>query len=168
MGVLVLRKTKTKCLRSINILKYLVRPNNGCHRRTLDLHMPNTILLILDYDAPICRLPANSHFELFGTIQTTWIRIATGEFSLRTPLSIYALKLIFIQSLTDYTYLLNWFQPYQTTDPFQLMELIINIIMQNTMILKFRPTSVATWKQNYHEPSITHLYLLSITISLYG
>lgn len=85
-----IEKTKDKCLRYMNVLKYLAHPNTGCSRNIL-LHTYQTMIRpIHDYSSPIYEFAAKSHLKLLDTIQTTCIRIATGAFRTSPSLCLLA------------------------------------------------------------------------------
>ena len=85
-----IKKLKAKCLRSLNILKYLSHPKTGCNRATL-LHIYKSLIRpLLDYGSPIYGLAPTTYLKLLDTVQSSSIRLATGAFRSSPMLSLCA------------------------------------------------------------------------------
>ena len=87
-----IKNTKVKCIRALNILKYLSNSCTGCNRLILLQLYKALIRPILDYGSPIYGLAPPSYLKLLDTIQfqSSSIRIATGAFSTSSAPSLCA------------------------------------------------------------------------------
>jgi len=85
-----IKQLKAKCLRALNILKYLAHPITGCNRKVLLPLYQALILSILDYGAPIYGLAPHPQLTLLETIQNSAILIYTGAFCTSPALSLCA------------------------------------------------------------------------------
>ena len=66
----------SKCLRSLNILKFISHPSKGCNRKLLIQLYRSLIRSHLDYGSPIYGMASKSILTLLDTVQTFSLRIA--------------------------------------------------------------------------------------------
>lgn len=81
---------KAKCIKSLNILKYLSHPKTGCNRKLLLNLYKSLIRSQLDYGAPVYNLTNKTTLALLDTIQTTALRLVLGAFRTSPTLSLCA------------------------------------------------------------------------------
>ena len=81
---------KAKCLRALNILKFLSLPKTGCNRNNLLNLYTSLVRAILDYGSPIYGMPSPSQLKLLDTIQNSVIRCSTGAFRTSSALTLWA------------------------------------------------------------------------------
>ena len=85
-----IRNLKSKCLRIINIMKYLSNHNYGCSTKRL-IHLYKSLILPrLDYGSQLYKTANKTVLGLLDTIQSTALRIATGAFWTSPSLSLCA------------------------------------------------------------------------------
>ena len=85
-----IKDIKAKCLRSINVLKYLAHPTTGCNRKVLLTLYNSLIRSILDYGAPIYGLAPPTQLSLLEPIQNAAILICVGAFRTSPGMSLCA------------------------------------------------------------------------------
>jgi len=83
-----IKNLKTKCLRSINALKYLTHPSTGCNRKLLIHLYKNLFRSQLDYGSPIYNLANKSTLALLNTVQNTSLTPVLGAFRTSPGLSL--------------------------------------------------------------------------------
>ena len=71
---------KAKCLRTVNVLKYLSHPRTGCNRKILLQIYKSLVQSHLDYGAPIYNLANKSSLSLLDPIHSSCLRLALGAF----------------------------------------------------------------------------------------
>jgi len=81
---------KTKCMRSINILKIISHSSKGCNKKLLLQLDRSLIRSRLDYGAPINNLASKSVLSLLDTIQASSLRLALGAYRTSPRLSLCA------------------------------------------------------------------------------
>ena len=75
-----IKTTEAKCLRALNILKFLFYPKYGCSRRILLLLYSTFVRYILNYGSPVYGLASPTQLKLLDPVQNAALRIATGAF----------------------------------------------------------------------------------------
>ena len=81
---------RSKCLSSINIMKYLSHPRTGCNRKILLQLYKSLIRSKLDYGSPIYNQACKSSLTLLDSIQASSLRLALGAFRSSPKLSLCA------------------------------------------------------------------------------
>lgn len=81
---------KSKCIRALNIIKYISHPSNNCNRKLLLQLYESLIRSRLDYGAPVYNSANKSVLSLLDTIHTTSLRLALGAFRTSPRLSLCA------------------------------------------------------------------------------
>jgi len=85
-----IKAVKAKCLRALNVLKYLSHPSSGCNRKILLPLYNSLIRSMLDYGSPIYGLAPPSHLAFLDLVQNSAIRICSGAFHISPALSLCA------------------------------------------------------------------------------
>ena len=81
---------KARCIRSLNVLKFLSHPNTGCNRNRLLQLYKVLILPKLDYGAILYSLANKSILNILNPIQSAALRLVTGAFRTSPVLSLCA------------------------------------------------------------------------------
>ena len=78
-----IKKLKAKCLRSLNMLKYLSHPKTGCNRATL-LHIYKSLIRpLLDCGSPIYRLAPTTYLKTSGYCAVLQYSISRRSFPIQ-------------------------------------------------------------------------------------
>ena len=88
--MLHIKNLKTKCINTINVLKYLSHPRLGCNRKLLLQLYKSLIRSQLDYGAPIYHQARKNTIKLLDTIQASSLRLSLGAFRTSPHLSLCA------------------------------------------------------------------------------
>lgn len=81
---------RAKCIKSLNVLKYLSHPKTGCNRKLLLNLYKSLIRSQLDYGSPIYNLTNKTTLALLDTIQNASLRLVLGAFRTSPRLSLCA------------------------------------------------------------------------------
>jgi len=82
-----IKEIKAKCIRVLNVTKYLAHSTLGCNRKVLLPLYHSLVRAILDSNSPIYELAPN-HLSLLNPVQKAAICICTGTFPTSPALSL--------------------------------------------------------------------------------